>query len=75
MSTQAQQGGSVSLMVTYRGRPVRFTYQAGKRIFEVVQRERATPFANEADAWLEARKHGLPAEHTVVETAQKRNHE
>lgn len=57
---------SAHFFVTFRGQPVKFTYQAGKRVYEIVPRAQATPFCSEPDAWCAAIQYQLPPAHTAV---------
>lgn len=55
---------SAHFIVTFRGHPVRFTFSAGHRVWEVTERVQATPFISEADAWLAVLQHQM---HPVAE--------
>lgn len=57
---------SAVYFVTYRGWFLKFTYQAGKRIYGFVDRSDATPFVDEPSAWCEAYQHGLGSIAQVV---------
>ena len=62
---------SAQFIVTFRGQPVKFTYQAGKRIYEIVPRTMATVFISEADGWFAAAQHQMRPDHcAVVDYAQ-----
>lgn len=60
---------SAAFFLTLRGQYVRFTFCAGKAIAEIVERDHATPFWSEADAWLAAHQHRLNIQWCEVEPA------
>lgn len=57
---------SAQFFVMYRGLPVKFTYQAGKRVYEIVPRAQATPFVSEADGWFAAYQYRMEQQHVSV---------
>jgi hypothetical protein len=62
---------SANFVVTYRGRPVRFTYTAGRMVYEIVAADQASPFLAAADGWYAAYQHGMrPDFCDVVPAAQ-----
>ena len=62
---------SAHFLVRYRGQPVRFTYRAGQRLWEIVPRSLATPFIAEADAWHAACQHQLSPQFVEVTAASE----
>ena len=50
---------SAQFIARFRGQPVKFTHQAGKRIYEIVPRNMASVFPDEASAWFAAAQHQL----------------
>lgn len=62
---------SAVYILRFRGQPVRFTFQAGKSIYQIVPRAMATPFPSEADAWHAASQHGINTEFLSVENLNR----
>lgn len=55
----------------YHGQHVRLVNIAGKSVYELVPRGRATPFTSRVEAWAEAVRHHMVPEQVQIEDAHK----
>lgn len=63
---------SAQFIVLFRGHPVRFTHRTAKRIWEATEREMASVFISEADAWLAVSQHEMrPLDFVSVDPLQQ----
>lgn len=58
---------SAIFYLLYHGHYVRIVDLAGRSVYELVNRERATAFTNEAAAWYQAFTHNLTPEQVQIQ--------